>query len=284
MMRRMKWLTSIRGRFLVLSALTVGLSLALTAVLLVSLFSNNIRKRIDFELTNQINTLAGALAFDNTGKLMRPSGPLDHASTSPMAASTGRSSMMSRNRPCDPYRSLIRCSRCRRYAYRRTIHHYMLAGPEERTLIVLERLVRVNAPGGPRPIRIAVAINSRALEEARDGFVRDIAPALATLGLILVGASIAQLAFGLKPLSSLSDGIDRIRERRDSRLNRRLPVEIPDDGQGNEPASRYARRHDRKGPPPGCRSRAWPANAVDRSLQRCPDIARCAAKRPWPTS
>ena len=227
MMRRMKWLTSIRGRFLVLSALTVGLSLALTAVLLVSLFSNNIRKRIDFELTNQINTLAGALAFDNSGKLIRPSGSLDPRFDIPygglywqivddVASQTMRSVSLFDTMlalPADTHTN-------------GTIHHYMLAGPEGRTLIVLERLVRVSAPGGPRPIRIAVAINNRALEEARDGFVRDIAPALATLGLILVGASIAQLAFGLRPLSSLSEGIDRIRERRDSRLTGDYPAEF----------------------------------------------------------
>jgi len=227
MMRRMKWLSSIRGRFLVLSALTVGLALALMAVLLVSLFSNNIRKRIDLELTNQINTLAGALAFDTGGRLTRPSGPLDPRFDIPygglywqivddVAGQTMRSVSLfdtMLDLPADTHTD-------------GAIHHYLLPGPEGRSLIVLERQVRVAAPGGQRAIRIAVAINGRALEEARNGFVRDIAPALAALGLFLVGASIAQLAFGLRPLSSLSQGIDRIRERRDSRLTGDYPAEF----------------------------------------------------------
>lgn len=224
---RMKWLSSIRGRFLVLSALTVGLALALTAALLVSLFSNNIGKRIDLELTNQINTLAGALTFDANGKLLRPTGPLDPRFGIPYgglywqivddaAGHTMRSVSLFDtvlDLPADTHTD-------------GTIHHYLLPGPEGLTLIVQERIVRVSAPGGQRAIRIAVGINGRTLEEARDGFVRDFAPVLAALGLFLVGASIAQLAFGLRPLSSLSDGINRIRERRDSRLTGDYPSEF----------------------------------------------------------
>ncbi len=223
----MKWLTSIRGRFLVLSALTVGLALALTAALLVSLFSSNIRKRIDLELTNQINTLAGALTFDVAGRLNRPSGPLDPRFAVPYGGlywqivddangQTLRSVSLfdtALDLPADTHTD-------------GTVHHYLLPGPENLTLIVLERQVRVAAPDGQRAIRIAVAINGRALEEARNGFVRDIAPALAALGLFLVGASIAQLAFGLRPLSSLNEGIDRIRERRDTRLTGDYPAEF----------------------------------------------------------
>ncbi len=225
--RRMKWLSSIRGRFLVLSALTVGLALALTAALLVSLFSNNIRKRIDLELTNQINTLAGALTFDANGRLVRPTGPFDPRFGIPYGGlywqiidDAARQTMRSvslfdtvLDLPSDTHTD-------------GSIHHYLLPGPEGRTLIVLERMVRVAAPGGQRAIRIVVAINGTALEEARNGFIRDFAPALAALGLFLVGASLAQLAFGLRPLSSLSEGINRIRERRDSRLTGDYPAEF----------------------------------------------------------
>ncbi|HWU64218.1 MAG TPA: HAMP domain-containing sensor histidine kinase [Ensifer sp.] len=225
--RRITWLSSIRGRFLLLSALMVGLALALTAALLVSLFSTNIRKRIDLELTSQINTLAGALTFDAGGRLLRPAGSLDPRFGIPYgglywqivddsAGQTMRSVSLFDTLlelPADTHTD-------------GTIHHYLLPGPENRTLIVLERLVRVAAPGGQRAIRIAVAINSLALEEARNGFVRDFAPAMAALGLFLIGASIAQLAFGLRPLSSLSDGINRIRERRDSRLTGDYPLEF----------------------------------------------------------
>lgn len=227
MTRRMGWLSSIRGRFLVLSALTVGFALVLTAALLVSLFSSNIAKRIDQELSSHVNTLAGALSFDAAGKLIRPSGPVDQRFGIPYGGlywqivddargQTIRSVSLFDTAlplPVDMHTD-------------GTIHHYSLPGPEQSMLIVLERLVRVAAPDGQRALRIAVAIDGRTLEEARAGFIRDIAPALAALGLFLVAASIAQLTFGLRPLSSLNEGINRIRERRDNRLSGDYPAEF----------------------------------------------------------
>ncbi len=223
----MSWLSSIRGRFLLLSALTVGLALALTFALLVSLFSNNIRKRIDAELTSHVNTLAGALAFDADGKLQRPAGPVDQRFAVPYGGLywqivDDRSSQTIRSVSLfDTALALPRDSHTDG-----TVHRYILPGPEGSTLIVLERLVRVSAPEGERALRIAVAIDEKTLEEAKSGFIRDILPALAGLALFLVGASIAQLAFGLKPLNSLSEGIDRIRERRESRLAGSYPTEF----------------------------------------------------------
>lgn len=223
----MRWISSIRGRFLVLSALTVGLALALTFALLVSLFSSNIRKRIDAELTSHVNTLAGALSFDPSGRLARPNGPVDQRFAVPYgglywqvaddkAGQVIRSVSLfdtSLDLPEDSHTD-------------GTIHRYILPGPDNTMLIVLERLVRIAAPEGERAVRIAVAIDENTLEEARAGFIHDILPALAGLGLFLLGASIAQMAFGLRPLSSLSEGIDRIRERRETRLTGAFPTEF----------------------------------------------------------
>lgn len=79
----MRWPTSIRSRLLLISALTVSLALTLTVTLLVSLFSSNIRNRIDAELTSHINTLAGALSFAADGTLQRPESPLDQRFATP---------------------------------------------------------------------------------------------------------------------------------------------------------------------------------------------------------
>lgn len=223
----MKWLSSIRGRFLVISAVTVGLALALTFALLVSLFSSNIRKRIDAELGAHVKTLAGALSFDASGRLERPSGPVDQRFAVPygglywqivddVKGQTIRSVSL-----FDTALALPRDNHTDG-----TIHRYILPGPENTRLIVLERLVRVAAPEGERALRVAVAIDENTLEEARWGFIRDILPALSGLALFLVGASLAQLTFGLQPLSSLNQGIDHIRERREKRLAGAFPVEF----------------------------------------------------------
>lgn len=223
----MRWISSIRGRFLVLSALTVGLALALTFALLVSLFSSNIRKRIDAELTSHVNTLAGALSFDPSGRLARPNGPVDQRFALPYG---GLYWQIVDDRNGQVIRSVSLFDTALDLPDDThtdgSIHRYILPGPEGTSLIVLERQVRIAAPEGERAVRIAVAIDENTLEEAKSGFIRDILPAIAGLGLFLIGASIAQLAFGLKPLSSLNEGIDRIRERRETRLTGSFPTEF----------------------------------------------------------
>lgn len=223
----MRWPASIRGRFLVTSALTVGLALALTAVLLVSLFSSNIRNRIEAELTGEINTIAGTIAFDPDGKVSRPRGVLDRRFSEPYGGyywqimDDARKKVLRSTSLWDATLALPDDGQTNG-----EIHHYTLPGPDGSTLIVQERMITVAAPDGPRRLRIAVAMDERTLADARSGFARDILPALAGLALFLIGASIAQLTFGLKALDSLSEGIDRIRERRDTQLSGAYPSEF----------------------------------------------------------
>lgn len=223
----MKIPASIRGRFLLLSALTTGLALALTFALLVSLFSANIRKRIDAELTATINTLAGQLSFDASGVLTRPKALIDRRLGEPYGGLYWQIVDDSRHQVL---RSVslwdMALALPDDVSEDGAIHHYTLPGPESSRLIVLERTVRIAAPDGLRQIRIAAAVNEVTLREARSGFIRDIVPAIAALALFLIGASIAQLAFGLRALTSLSEGINRIRERRDTRLSGSYPLEF----------------------------------------------------------
>jgi signal transduction histidine kinase len=100
---------------------------------------------------------------------------------------------------------------------------HILSGYAIGTLVA----IRIAGPEGrQRTLRISVAIDQATLEDARAGFASDILPSLAMLGLFLIGASIAQLAFGSRPLSSLNEGIDRIREHRDTRLTGSYPAEF----------------------------------------------------------
>lgn len=223
----MKLPASIRGRFLLASALTVGLALALTAALLVSLFSSNIRQRIEDELTGQINTIAGTLAFDGKGQVSRPRGALDRRFSEPYGGyywqimDDARGKVLRSTSLWDMTLALPEDGQAGG-----EIHHYTLPGPEDSTLIVQERMITVAAPDGPRQLRIAVAVDENTLEQARSRFIRDILPAIAGLAVFLIGASIAQLAFGLRALDSLSEGIDRIRERRDTQLSGSYPSEF----------------------------------------------------------
>lgn len=223
----MRMPASIRGRFLLTSALTVGLALVLTAILLVSLFSSNIRQRIDAELTGQISTIAGTIAFNANGELSRPRGALDRRFSEPYGGyywqimDDARGKVLRSTSLWDMALDLPDDGQTNG-----EIHRYTLPGPDNSSLIVQERMITVAAPDGPRRLRIAVAVDDKTLADARSSFIRDIVPAMAGLALFLIGASIAQLAFGLKALDSLSRGIDRIRERRDTQLSGSYPSEF----------------------------------------------------------
>jgi signal transduction histidine kinase len=64
------------------------------------------------------------------------------------------------------------------------------------------------------------------LQDASRRFGLDILPYLAGLTVFLIGASLFQVFFGLKPLTALTSGLDRIRERRGGRLENVLPKEF----------------------------------------------------------
>ncbi len=223
----MRWPTSIRSRLLLISALTVSLALTLTVTLLVSLFSSNIRNRIDAELTSHINTLAGALSFAADGTLQRPESPLDQRFATPYGGLYWQIVDDARGQTV---RSLSLFDTALALPMDRhaegAVHRYLLPGPAGSSLIVLERLVQVAAPEGKRALRIAVAIDAQTLEEARAAFIRDILPAVAGLGVFLVVASILQLTLGLRPLAALNEGIVRIRERRANQLTGAYPSEF----------------------------------------------------------
>ena len=223
----MTWPTSIRSRLLLISALTVSLALALTVTLLVSLFSSNIRSRIDAELTSHVNTLAGALSFAADGTFQRPESPLDQRFATPYGGLYWQIVDDTRGQTV---RSLSLFDTALALPVDQhaegAVHRYVLPGPAESSLIVLERLVQVAAPEGKRALRIAVAIDARTLEEARAAFIRDILPAVAGLAAFLIVASILQLTLGLRPLAALNEGIVRIRERHASRLTGAFPSEF----------------------------------------------------------
>jgi signal transduction histidine kinase len=106
------------------------------------------------------------------------------------------------------------------------VHHYELAGPGNTRLLVQERRIFVNSPTGKRSLRIAVAADRQPLDDAGRGFALDILPYIAGLAALLILASLVQVTIGLRPLATLKDGLDRIREHRSGRLDSVLPKEF----------------------------------------------------------
>ncbi|UJW74426.1 sensor histidine kinase [Rhizobium sp. SL42] len=220
---------SIRGRFILVSLISVLVALAMASLVMVLLFTRNLEARVDTELSGHINNIAGALRFAGDGALDLPDRPVDRRFEEPYGglywqvedddrASELRSASLwdfTLPLPDDVQET-------------GTIHRYQLPGPEGTDLIVQERKIIFAAPGGKRAIRIAAAINASVVSDASRAFAFDIIPYMLALAAFLIAASLAQLTFGLKPISSVANGLDRIRERRAERLDGRYPKEFKD--------------------------------------------------------
>lgn len=218
---------SIRARFLLVSLASVPTALALAALFLISLFSANLERRVEAELTAHINNLAASIRFQPDGRIARPESFLDRRFSEAYGGlywqiedEASRAQLRSESLwdftlalpgdlPADG-----------------SVHHYELAGPDGTRLIAQERRVIVASPTGARNLRIVAAADRKPLDDASRGFGLDIVPYIVGLAIFLIAASLAQLIIGLRPLSTLTAGLDRIRERRSGRLDGVLPQEF----------------------------------------------------------
>lgn len=218
---------SIRNRFLIVSLVTVPAALALACLFMVSVFSANLERRLDAELTGHINNIAASLRFAVDGTPERPAGFFDKRfedaygglywqigdDTSPARLRSHSLWDYTLTSPAD----LPSDGRVLRYD---------MAGPDGATLTAQQRQIMVPTPAGLKTLQIIVAADRKPLQEAGYRFAFDILPYLAGLALFLIGASLIQVVFGLKPLAALTTGLDRIRERRGGRLEGVLPKEF----------------------------------------------------------
>lgn len=218
---------SIRSRFLVVSVASVALAMMFAGFFFVSLFTRSLERRIDQELTDHIDNIAGTLRFTPQGVLELPERPSDRRFLEPYGGLYWQAEDDAHNRTLRS-QSLWDFALPLPEDVHETggIHRYHLQGPEGVDLIVQERKIIMAAPDGERAIRIAAAINASVITDARSDFALDTIPYVIALAVFLIAASLAQLTFGLRPISSVSEGLNRIRERKADRLTGRFPAEM----------------------------------------------------------
>lgn len=98
------------------------------------------------------------------------------------------------------------------------VHTHRINGPRGSGLIVMERTVRVDAPGGERAYRIAVAIDRAETGALASGFARDLTFAMLLLGIVLIGGLTLQSGVVLRPIDALAAGVNAVRSGRIKRL------------------------------------------------------------------
>jgi signal transduction histidine kinase len=218
---------SIRARFLIISLVAVPSALALAALFMVSVFSANLERRLDAELTGHINNIAASLRFAADGSPERPAGFFDKRFEDAYGGlywQIGDDTAPARLRSQSLWDYTLPSPED--LPADGAVHRYDIPGPDGATLTAQQRQIMVPTPAGLKALRITVAADRKPLEDAGYRFAVDILPYLAGLAIFLIGASLIQVVFGLRPLAALTSGLDRIRERRGGRLDGVLPKEF----------------------------------------------------------
>ncbi len=218
---------SIRSRFLIVSLITVPCALTLAGVFMVSVFSTNVERRLDADLTGHINNIAATLQVSQQGQLQRPNGFIDKRFTDAYSGlywQIGDATSNNRFRSQSLWDFTLDVPVD--LASDGAVHRFVLAGPEGTTLAAQLRQIMVPTVNGLTTLNVTVAADKKPLEDAGYQFAADLAPYLAGLAIFLIAASFVQVIFGLRPISSLTSALNTIRERRTERLDDVLPIEF----------------------------------------------------------
>lgn len=215
---------SLRFRLLAGALVWITCALAVAGVILADLFSTHVRRQVEAELATHLDQLTAAL---ETGPDGRPG--LAHELSDPrfqrplsglywqVEGSAGEP-LRSRSLwdqvlalPPDPIAD-------------GELHRYVVPGPVEPRLIVVERSVIL--PGRATPLRLAIAADARLVEQPAAAFARTLALSLAVLGAALLTAAVVQVEVGLKPLAHLRRELGAVRAGLRKRFATSVPAEV----------------------------------------------------------
>lgn len=101
-----------------------------------------------------------------------------------------------------------------------------LDGPKGERLVALEQSLLVNTDDQSLPLRIVVATDRTAMQEARHSFIQELLPFLGVLGALLMAAFWIQVRVGLQPLSEVSRRVQTLTSGDRARIGTDLPEEV----------------------------------------------------------
>jgi signal transduction histidine kinase len=107
-----------------------------------------------------------------------------------------------------------------------SVRHHSVAGPGGSRLYLIQRRIELPPRLGARTARVAVALDATQLEAAVWGFAGALLPFLLLIAGLLIAASGAQVALGLRPLSLMHDKLAAVASGEAARLGAGLPDEV----------------------------------------------------------
>jgi len=213
---------SIRFRLWSAAAISILVALALASVGLRYLFERHVERRVDSELTVDLNQLIGATSFVDGTLKVRPV-LTDPRFETPFSGYYWQVDDLATG-------TLIRSRSLWDLALTPSekggdgaLQVQELKGPGGALLIAVVRTIM--DPSG-RSFRALVAEDHQTIESSVREYVRELVPAVIFLALILIVAIFFQITVGLAPLESLRAAVGDVIARRSSRLTEAAPSEV----------------------------------------------------------
>jgi len=216
---------SLRLRLLAGAVVWIVLALAAAGTLLAALFRAHVERRLEAELTNQLEQIAAALDRPGTGQLI-----LSHQLNDPRFRKPysgvywqveGPDGPIFRSRSLWDVALRLHPDASADGGGHRRVHRHRIAGPDGQRLIALERTVTL--PDAPGAYRVVTATDEKEVTEAAAAFTRTLTLSLGVLAFALIAAVAIQVRIGLRPLHRLRAGVAAIREGRINGSRARSP-------------------------------------------------------------
>ena len=228
---------SLRLRLLGATLVTLVLALAGAHGWLTGLFRDHVQQQFDATLSQHLDQLTARLEFDAQGRpVIGPRGmsdprwekpysglywQIEPLLIKPLPGDAGQRRSVLRSRSLWDAELLLPADALADGA----VHRHDVTGPRGEVLRAVERSLQASEPTDSR-WRLIVAGDTRDALAAVERFAGVLAASLVGLGLLLALAALAQVAVGLAPLKTMQQGLQRVREGRQQRLEGRFPTEL----------------------------------------------------------
>jgi signal transduction histidine kinase len=214
---------SLRVRLLAGAIIWILLALAAAGMLLAALFRAHVERRLEAELTVQLEHIAAALERPGAGQPILTHQPSDPRFRKPYSGFYWQVDGV--DGPIFRSRSLwdVALRLPSEASADGNAHRHRIEGPGGQRLIVLERTVTL--PDAPGAYRVIAATDETELTTAAAAFTRTLVLSLGVIAFALAVAAAIQVQVGLRPLHRLRVGVAAIREGRIKRLAGPFPTE-----------------------------------------------------------
>jgi signal transduction histidine kinase len=214
---------SLRLRLILGGVVAILVALTIAGAGLTLLFERHVTRTVGDDLDVYLKQLVAGIDVDAQGQLVVSKPPADPRFTEPLSGlywqvSDSRGALLRSRSLWDTALKLPQD-----VPSPGDVHHHIIPGPAKTRLLASERRVLLTIGGQRVPVRVAVATDLARVSKAASKFARDLALALALLGLVLAIATSIQVLLGLRPLDALRRGVADIR----SGQRRHLPVAVP---------------------------------------------------------